>query len=87
MKSIIQDHKYCYFCGSPYTECHHVRLNNISRKRAEKYGLIAYLCARCHRALHINEPMKRALQIHAQKALEEEIGHEQYMKEIGKNYV
>lgn len=87
MKSIIQTDRSCYYCGNPLTDLHHVRLANCSREKAEEYGLLAYLCRKHHRELHQNETMKRAIQQHAQSALEKEMTHEEYMRIFGKNYL
>lgn len=87
MKSIIQKNRECYFCGNRFTDMHHVRLGNCSRKKAEEYGLYIYLCRICHMELHINETLKRSVQQHAQKKLEDEIGHEEYMKIFKKDYL
>lgn len=87
MKSVLQEGKYCYYCGRLDVDLHHVRLANCSRKKAEKYGLLVYLCREHHRALHDNPVTKEKLQKIAQKKLENLIGQDEYMKVFGKNYM
>lgn len=51
MKSIVQENKECYFCGT--TQClelHHI-FEGRNRQNSEKYGLKVYLCHDHH-----NEP-------------------------------
>lgn len=87
MKSIIQTERFCYYCGSPNVDIHHVRLGNCSREKAEEYGLISYLCRTHHEELHRNAVMKRAMQQHAQFELEKRMTHEEYMAIFKRNYL
>lgn len=48
-KSIIQFHKNCWVCNSPYTEEHHVFYGTGLRKKSEKDGMKIYLCHLHHR--------------------------------------
>jgi len=51
MKSIMQQDKKCFLCGSRNNlELHHV-FGGASRGNSTKYGLTVYLCHNCH-----NEP-------------------------------
>ena len=87
MKSIIQHDKRCFVCGNIEADTHHIRLGNCSRKKAEKYGLIMYLCWKHHRELHDNPAIKESVQKMAQKKLEQFISHDEYMKNFKKNYL
>lgn len=44
MKSILQDERKCWFCGSPYVEEHHVFYGTANRQLSERYGLKVWLC-------------------------------------------
>ena len=62
------------------------------RKKAEHYGLWAYVCAERHHehgpeAPHCNSKVDEHLKRVAQQALEEKYGHERWMKEFGRNYL
>ena len=87
MRSILQTNKFCFFCGNPKVDVHHVRLGNCSRETAEKYHLIAYLCREHHDSLHRNADMKLLLQQYAQIQFEAKHSHEEYMKIFKKNYL
>ena len=86
MKSVMQSNRLCWFCGSPYVELHHVRLNNHSRKMAEKYGMVCWLCRKHHKRLHEDIVMKTMLQQYAQLQFESRHSHEEYMEIFGKDY-
>ena len=49
MKSIMQDVKECWVCGSPYVETHHIYKGVANRKLSDKDGCTIYLCAYHHR--------------------------------------
>ena len=51
----------CYLCGAPATDRHHM-LNGYARKNAEKYGLVVYLCRRCHNEVHFGKSSKFLMQ-------------------------
>ena len=87
MKSILQDGRKCLICNFPLTDLHHVRLGNCSRKKAEKYGTLVYLCRKHHDQLHHDEKLKRKIQQLAQSKLETKMTHEEYMKIFKKNYL
>ena len=62
------------------------------RKKAEKFGLWAYVCAQRHHehgpeAPHCNRQVDLFLKRVAQEAFEKKYGHEKWMQEFGKNYL
>lgn len=62
------------------------------RKKAEHYGLWAYMCADRHHeygpdAPHNNAQVSLHLKQVAQRAFEAKYGHELWMQEFGKNYL
>ena len=84
---MISEEKKCYFCGRTGTLHHHHCLHGSRRKKADKYGLIVYLCPHCHSQLHDLGVGDLFLEKKAQKYFEEKYGHEKWMKEFGKNYL
>ena len=57
MKSIITDKEYCWVCGNPEVEIHHIFYGTANRKLSEKYGLTVPLCYLHHRGntgVHFN---------------------------------
>ncbi len=70
---------------------HHF-IHGFSRRKAEHYGLWAYVCRERHHiygpeAPHSNHEVDLHLQQVAQRAFEEKYGHELWMQEFGKNYL
>lgn len=107
MKSIIQTGriKECYLCREeadrlgyygelPHTGLHrhHFMHGTANRRKAEQYGLWAYVCATRHHeygpeAPHSNVEVDKKLKQAAQRIFEEKYGHALWMQEFGKNYL
>jgi len=107
MKSIIQKGKIkeCFLCREeadrigyygelPHTGLHrhHFLHGTANRKKAEQYGLWAYMCAARHHeygpeAPHADAGVDKRLKQTAQRIFEERYSHELWMQEFGKNYL
>lgn len=48
MKTVIQDNKECYLCGTNLNLEEHHCLNGGDRKKCEQDGLKVWLCVNCH---------------------------------------
>ena len=88
---MIDDKKRCYLCGSTQNlQVHHCLFGN-NRKKADKLGLMVYLCMDCHtgsRGVHIvNSKGLKELQILAQKKFEETHTRDEFMEIFHKNYL
>lgn len=97
MKSILQDKRQCFLCGSTqlhgwnHLELHHV-FGGPNRKWSSKYGLMVWLCGEtCHRngpnAVHKNRESDLKVKRAAQNKFEETHSREEFMKIFGKNYI
>ena len=88
-RSKLQTDEKCLICGSPYTEEHHALHGTANRKKADKHGLIVYLCHKHHMELHDRDnELDRFLQARAQAYFEENIGSRaEFIKEFGKSYL
>lgn len=105
-KSIIQKRtgKYereCFLCREEigaFVELSHTGLHKHHfmhgsyRKKAEHFGLWAYVCNERHHehgpeAPHENKEVDLHLQQVAQREFERRYSHEQWMREFGKNYL
>lgn len=85
-KSILQkDITHCYICGRYASDLHHIRLGNLSRDFVERQGLYVNLCRECHCFIH--DSGKISLQQEAQRKLESQMSHEEYMSIYHKNYL
>lgn len=94
MESVLTTKKgICYRCQKQCdTELHHIIHSGCSKKRQERMGLIVYLCADCHRGTYgvhgkyghdIDIDLKKI----SQKMYEESHSRDEWMKEIGRNYL
>ena len=93
-RSIFQDGKKCFLCGSERNlENHHVFFGS-KRETSDKNGFVCYLCHDCHTgtntAVHCNYGHDADLHLKqmAQQAYED-LGHtrEQFRQLIGKSYL
>lgn len=106
-KSIIQPGKIkeCYLCKEeaekmmyfgelPHTGLHkhHFMHGTANRKKAEHFGLWAYVCMKRHHeygpeAPHVNAEVDKKLKRIAQRAFEAKYSHTEWMQEFGKNFL
>jgi len=89
LKSIIQDKKYCFICGTSQVEEHHI-FRGPNRKVSEQLGLKVWLCKEHHTGqtgVHNNQGLNSYLQKLAQRKYEETHTREEFMQEIGRSYL
>lgn len=87
--------KECLLCGKTGVplERHHLIGGTANRRLSEKYGLVAYLCAECHRtgerAAHRDKATQILLHRMAQRTWmdEQNATVEDFIKVFGKNYL
>ena len=90
-KSILQEEKECYFCGSQsWLELHHI-MNGADKTKSEKYGLMVYLCHYCHneppRGVHHNRQNMDKLKAIGQRAFMEHYPDKDFVFEFGRNFL
>lgn len=93
MKSILQDEKECFLCGSQqWLEKHHV-FGGGNRRLSEKHGLTVFLCHECHNeppcGVHFSAVESNKLKAIAEKRWVEvnEKSKEEFIKIFGRNYI
>lgn len=91
MKSILQNDKRCYICGSTnWLELHHL-FGASNRKKSEKYGLVVYLCHHCHNeppnGVHHNRKNMDWLKQQGQKTFNQVYKDLDFIKIFGRNYL
>lgn len=91
-KSIVQDMniKKCYICGSKYhLECHHI-FGGAMRKKSTQYGLVVWLCHKCHNepplGVHHNRERMDWLRAIGQTAFEKAYPNKDFLQEFHRNY-
>ena len=92
MKSVIQDSKECYVCGTTYNlHDHHIYFGTSNRKQSEKYGMKVWLCQEHHTGstgVHFNRDLDLHLKKLAQKQFEALYGvNTSFIGVFGKNYL
>lgn len=92
MKSIIQNNKECWVCGTTNDiHEHHILYGTANRRLSEKYGLKVWLCGKHHNlsneGVHQNRELDLRLKQLAQKRFEEEYPNEDFLKVFGRNFL
>lgn len=97
MRSIIQKAKECYLCRHLYyqintknLEEHHIIYGTGSRQVSERLGLKVWLCHEHHqgdKGVHYNPELRYMLCKIAQVKYEARHSHQEWMVEIGRNYL
>ena len=92
MKSIIQDKKQCFVCGTTLNlHDHHIIYGTSNRKQSEKYGLKVWLCQEHHTGstgVHFNRNLDLYLKKLAQEHFEAEYGARNVFRSVfGKSYL
>lgn len=90
MKSIIENEKRCFFCGSPNTEKHHI-YGGGNRQVSEQNGFWVYLCPCHHRYTNysVHGDIKKNIKLKqiCQTIYEKDHTREEFIKLIGKSYL
>jgi len=79
---------YCFICGKPASDRHHLIGGTANRRLSEKYGLVIYLCRSCHTMAHDDPNWNKALKRYGQKMWEAQYGtREEFIKVFGKSWL
>ena len=77
----------CFICHTEKEKLDkHEAIGGMNRLTSIKWGLILYLCRKCHSELDINQEKKEKLQILAQDKFEELYGLDKFIQEFKMNY-
>lgn len=88
MKSIIQEDKECYICGTNLgLHNHHIFPGRGFRKNSDKEGLTVYLCAVHHQYVHADRKAMLQLQKIGQRAFEKKKSREKFIELFGKSFM
>ena len=92
-KSLIQNGRYCYVCGTEYAlHKHHIFYGSANRKLSEEDGAYCYLCYMHHNGgnygVHFNKDLDIELKRECQEAWEQTKGtREDFIKRYGKTWL
>jgi hypothetical protein len=81
----------CFICKKRYgLQTHHI-FNGALKKFSEKYGFLIKVCAWCHTidkdSIHNNANLRKKLKAFAQRIYEQTHTREDFIREVGKNYL
>lgn len=77
----------CFICHTEKEKLDkHEAIGGMNRLASIKWGLILYLCRKCHSELDTNQEKKEKLQILAQDKFEELYGLDKFIQEFKMNY-
>lgn len=85
---LTKDLNHCFVCGRPEPQMHHA-MNKADKKKAEIFGLMLPLCEKHHtgaEGVHTDPERMKACRRMAQREFEKIHGHEEWMKQFGKDY-
>lgn len=92
-KSIITDlENYCYICGKPGAEKHHIFFGTGNRKLSDEYGLFVPLCPEHHRGTYgvhgkEGEEVNRNLKQIGQREFEKTHSRKEFIDLFGRSYL
>ena len=85
-KKRIKKH-WCAMCGlHGETEIHHI-YPGAHRKKSDEYDFVIEVCHSCHRRIHDDPEVMRALKRDTQKQFEEKYSHEEFMRRMQKSWL
>lgn len=85
--SILQSKKECFICKSQIGLDNHEAFGGCNRQKSMEWGLIYYLCRKCHSKATNDEETKKKLELQAEKEFKTRYGAELFLKEFGKNVI
>lgn len=91
MKSIMQEKKCCWVCGSPHVELHHVFYGTGLRSLSDEHGCTVWLCRTHHTekplGVHHNPDLDKWIKRMTQLKFEQTHSREEFIRLFGRNYV
>lgn len=87
--SILQEENgKCFICNRQLKKLDkHEALGGSNRQRSIQYGLVYYLCRKCHQKADLDKNIRNKLQNYAKKQFIKIYSKEKFLKEFGKNYI
>lgn len=86
--SILQeDNTKCFLCCKQYKKLDkHEVFGGSNRQKSMEWGLVYYLCRKCHQKADTDKTVRDYLHDFARKIFIKKYSKEQFLKEFGKNY-
>lgn len=93
VKSLLQRHKACYFCGRTIDlHLHHIFYGTANRSISDADGCVVYLCQDHHtgaRGVHFNKKLDLSLKMKCEQAYLKHYNKtiDDFIQRYGKNYL
>lgn len=85
--SILQkDNTKCFICGKQIKLDKHEAFGGSNRQKSMEWGLVYYLCRKCHQKADTDETIIDYLHDFARQKFIREYDEEKFLKEFGKNF-
>lgn len=85
--SILQeDETKCFICGRTLKLDKHEAFGGSNRQKSMQWGLVYYLCRKCHSKVDLEKNLRQNLHDYARERFIKKYSEEQFLKEFGKNY-
>lgn len=86
--SILQeDTTKCFLCHRQLKLDKHEAFGGSNRQKSMQWGLVYYLCRKCHSKADLEKTTRQFLHYYARKVFSEKYSEEKFLKEFGKNYL
>ena len=86
--SILQNYKTkCFLCGRCLKLDTHEAFGGSNRQKSIQWGLVYYLCRKCHSKADIEKEIRQYLHDYARIMFIKKYNKEKFLKEFGKNYL
>lgn len=86
--SILQkDEKKCFLCNCKERLDKHEAFGGSNRQKSMLWGLVYYLCRKCHSKADLDKDTKQYLHDYAREKFIKKYGKEKFIKEFGKMYI
>lgn len=87
--SILQEENgSCFICNRQLKKLDkHEAFGGANRKKSIEYGLVYYLCRKCHQKADSDKNTRQVLHKLARKEFIKKYSKEKFLKEFGKNYL
>ncbi len=86
--SILQENETrCFLCKKQLKLDKHEAFGGSNRQKSMQWGLVYYLCRKCHSKADLDKQTKQYLHDYAREKFIKKYNEEQFLKEFGKRYI
>lgn len=87
--SIIQEDEYkCFLCNRQLKKLDkHEAFGGSNRQKSIEWGLVYYLCRKCHQKADLDKNTRQDLHNFARKKFIKKYSNKKFLEEFGKNYL